>query len=123
MQSKTTSGQITTYQYDVFGNLRGVTWPGKTIEYLTDASNRRVGRKVNGTLEQGFLYQDGLKPIAELDGNNQVVSRFVYATGVNVPDYMIKGGVTYRLLTDHLGSPRLVVEYQHRQRDSADGLR
>ncbi|HRX72339.1 MAG TPA: RHS repeat-associated core domain-containing protein, partial [Candidatus Competibacteraceae bacterium] len=38
-----------------------------------------------------------------------VVSRFVYATRVNVPDYLVKGGVTYRLLTDHLGSPRLVV--------------
>ena len=109
LQSKTAGGQTTTYQYDVLGNLRGVTLPGKTIEYLTDGSNRRIGRKVNGTLEQGFLYQDGLKPIAELDGNNQVVSRFVYATGVNVPDYMIKGGVTYRILTDHLGSPRLVV--------------
>ena len=27
----------------------------------------------------------------------------------NVPDYMIKGGVTYRIIADHLGSPRLVV--------------
>lgn len=27
----------------------------------------------------------------------------------NVPDYMVKGGITYRLLTDQLGSVRLVV--------------
>jgi len=27
----------------------------------------------------------------------------------NVPDYMVKGGVTYRIISDHLGSPRLVV--------------
>ena len=26
-----------------------------------------------------------------------------------MPDYLVKGGVTYRILTDHLGSPRLVV--------------
>jgi RHS repeat-associated protein len=26
-----------------------------------------------------------------------------------VPDYLIKGGATYRIVTDHLGSPRLVV--------------
>ena len=31
-----------------------------------------------------------------------MVSRFIYATGVNVPDYLIKGGVTYRILKDHL---------------------
>src|SRR5204862_3899361 len=51
----------------------------------------------------------GLKPIVELDGANQVVSRFIYAGKVNVPEYMIKGGATYRIVTDHLGSPRLVV--------------
>jgi RHS repeat-associated protein len=28
---------------------------------------------------QDFLYQDSLKPIAELDGNNNVVARFIYA--------------------------------------------
>jgi len=39
-----------------------------------------------------------------------VVSRFVYVTGGNIPDYMVKGGVTYRILTDHLGSPRLVCD-------------
>ena len=48
--------------------------------------------------------------MAELDGSNNVVSRFVYGTEVNVPDYMVKGGTTYRIVTDHLGSPRLVVD-------------
>ncbi len=100
----------TNYQYDALGNLLSVRLPnGTVITYLVDGRNRRIGKKVNGTLVQGFLYQDSLKPIAELDGNNNVVSRFVYATGVNVPDYMIKGRAKYRILTDHLGSPRLVV--------------
>ncbi len=100
----------TTYQYDSLGNLITVTIPnGTQIEYLIDGQNRRIGKKVNDTLVQGFLYQDGLKPIAELDGNGNVVSRFVYATRFNVPDYMIKGGVTYRFILNHLGSPRLVV--------------
>ncbi|HSN99430.1 MAG TPA: RHS repeat-associated core domain-containing protein, partial [Candidatus Nanopelagicales bacterium] len=36
--------------------------------------------------------------------------RFVYGERVNVPDAMIKGGATYRLVTDHLGSVRLVVD-------------
>jgi len=38
-----------------------------------------------------------------------MVSRFVYATRGHVPDYMVKGGVTYRVISDHLGSVRLVV--------------
>jgi RHS repeat-associated protein len=65
---------------------------------------------VNGTLVQGFLYQNQLNPVAELDGTGAVVSRFVYGTKANVPDYLIKGGVTYRIVGDHLGSPRLVID-------------
>ena len=108
--TKTVGAQTTAYSYDVLGNLRQVNLPdGRTIDYVIDAANRRVGKKVNGTLVQGLLYQDQLKPIAELDGSGNIVSRFVYATHVNVPDYLVKGGVTYRIVTDHLGSPRYVV--------------
>jgi len=53
--------------------------------------------------------KDQLEPVAELDGAGAVVVRFVYATRGHVPDYMIKGGVTYRIVSDHLGSVRLVV--------------
>lgn len=110
LQSKTISGQTTTYSYDVLGNLKSVTLPSSTqIQYLIDGRNRRVGKKVGGTLVQGFLYEGQLSPVAELDGANNVVSRFVYASRENVPDYMIKGGATYRIVTDHLGSVRLVV--------------
>jgi RHS repeat-associated protein len=45
-----------------------------------------------------------------LDGTGTVVSRFVYGTKLNAPEYMSRGGVTYRIVTDHLGSPRLVVD-------------
>jgi len=34
----------------------------------------------------------------------------VYTTHQNVPDYLMRAGVPYRILTDHLGSPRLVVD-------------
>jgi RHS repeat-associated protein len=37
-------------------------------------------------------------------------ARFIYATHINVPDYMVKGGVTYKIITDHLGSPRFVID-------------
>ena len=75
-----------------------------------DGQNRRIGKKVNGILTQGFLYQNQLNPVAQLDGTGNVISRFVYGSKANVPDYMIKGGVTYRIVSDHLGSPRLVID-------------
>ena len=51
-----------------------------------------------------------LNPVAELDGAGNIVSRFVYASRANVPDFMIKGGNTYKIISDHLGSPRLVID-------------
>ncbi len=108
--TKTKDGNITNYSYDLFGNLKQVLLPDATkIDYLVDGLNRRVGKKVGATLVQGFLYKDSLNPIAELDGSNTIVSRFVYASKVNTPDYMIKGGITYRIISDYLGSIRLVV--------------
>ncbi len=109
---------------------------------MIDAHNRRVGKRIDGGLVQGFLYDGPLRIVAELgpttapiacttdadcdDGatcatnvctvgatpqtRHQVVSQFIYGTRRNVPDLMRKGGATYRLLADHLGSVRLVVD-------------
>jgi len=111
VQSKTTSGVTTTYTYDALGNLTAVTLPdGTQIEYVIDGRNRRAGKKVNGTLVQGFLYSGQLRPVAELDGSGAMIARFIYGAHGNVPDYLVKGGRTYRILTDHLGSPRLVID-------------
>ena len=110
LATKTTPAGTTTYRYDVVGNLLSVTLPnGTKLDYVIDGRNRRVGKKVNGTLVQGFLYRDQFKPVAELDGTGAVVARFVYGSNPLVPDYLVKGGTTYRLISDHLGSPRLVV--------------
>ena len=110
-KTDTSSSQTTQYTYDVFGNLLKVILPdGKVIDYIIDGNDRRIGKKVNGALVQGFLYEDALSPVAELDASNNIVSRFVYGTKINVPDYMEKGGKTYRLVTDHLGSVRMVVD-------------
>jgi RHS repeat-associated protein len=105
-----TTVMTTTYAYDVLGNLTAATLPnGTQIEYVVDGQSRRIGKKVNSTLVQGFLYEGQIAPVAELDSSNNVVSRFVYGSRFNVPDYLIKNGTTYRIISDHLGSPRLIV--------------
>lgn len=117
LQTKIEGNQTTTYSYDVFGNLRNVKLPdGTEIEYVIDGRGRRIGKKVNGALVQGFLYQDQLKPVAELDGNGNVVSYFIYGGRRNSPEYMMSkkadgtNWLSYRIITDHLGSPRLIVD-------------
>ncbi|HLZ08522.1 MAG TPA: RHS repeat-associated core domain-containing protein, partial [Chloroflexota bacterium] len=128
--TRTVSGMTTKYTYDAFGNLLVVILPnGTRIDYLVDGQNRRIGKMVNGTWVQGFIYGSQLGPVAELDGHNNVVSRFVYGTHANVPDYIIRAdGSIHRVITDHLGSVRQVVNVadgtidQHLEYDSFGNL-
>jgi RHS repeat-associated protein len=100
----------TRYDYDALGNLVEVGLPnGTQVEYVIDGRNRRVGRKVDEQLVQGWLYGDQLNPVAELDSLGNVVSRFVYGSKANVPD-IVRGSDTLRIVSDHLGSVRLVVD-------------
>lgn len=49
------------------GETANVTLPNDTrhaIDYMIGGRNRRIGKRVNGTLAQGFLYEDQLRPIA-----------------------------------------------------------
>lgn len=104
------NGETKQFSYDLVGNLLQAIVNGKTIDYIIDGKNRLVGKKVNGILQQSFLYQDQLNPIAELDKDNNVVSRFIYADKINVPSVMDKNGKIYRIISDHLGSVRLVID-------------
>ncbi len=111
--TKLVGGATTRYEYDALGNLTRVTLPsGTAIDYVLDGQSRRIGKRVGGLLVQGFLYSDRLRITAELDGSGQLVSRFVYGTRPNVPDYVIKGGRTYRILADQVGSVRLVIDVE-----------
>jgi RHS repeat-associated protein len=110
LTSKTVSGQTTSYTYDALGNLLHVGPPtGSAIDYVVDGENRRVGKEIGGTLSEGFLYQDALNVVAQLDGSGNLVARYVFGSKPNVPDYFTTSAGTFRILSDHLGSPRLVV--------------
>jgi len=109
--TRTEAAGTTTYEYDELGNLMSVQAPdGTLISYVVDGVDRRIGKRINGTPVTGYLYRNGLNPIAELDPAGNLVSIFVYGNSKHLPDYMIRDGVTYRLLTDYLGSIRLVVD-------------
>ncbi|MBK7146870.1 MAG: RHS repeat-associated core domain-containing protein [Xanthomonadales bacterium] len=105
------TGAVTNYQYDEFGNLRGVDLPdGRVVSYHIDGLNRRVGKSIDGVRKWGLLYASQLEPVAELDGAGNIVASFLYADRPHVPSLMLKGGHTYRILSDHLGSVRLVID-------------
>ncbi|MCC6527789.1 MAG: hypothetical protein IT373_34405 [Polyangiaceae bacterium] len=81
-----------------------------TIEYVIDGERHRVLKKRDGAVVGGYLWESELRIAAELDATGAVVSRYVYGERANVPEYVVRADGTYRIVTDHLGSPRLVVE-------------
>jgi RHS repeat-associated protein len=104
-----TSG-VTTYTYDGLGRLQTVQLPGGTrIDYVLDMQGRRIGKVVNGALSKAWLYSDSLRPVTQVNSAGQIEATFVYETRPNVPEYIVKSGAVYRVLTDHLGSVRLIV--------------
>ncbi|MEM9184104.1 MAG: RHS repeat-associated core domain-containing protein, partial [Pseudomonadota bacterium] len=110
LTSRTDGGDVTTYSYDEFSNLvQVVLGDGRVISYGVDAAHRRVWREVDGVRSAGYLHGDRNRIVAELDADDNVVSRFVYAAPAGAPAYLLRGGVTYRYVRDHLGSVRAVV--------------
>jgi RHS repeat-associated protein len=82
------------------------------IAYVIEGNDRRIARTENGLLTHQWLYADQLNPIAELDGTGTIDSLFIYAEQTHAPSAMQKGGNSYRILSDHLGSPRIVINSQ-----------
>jgi RHS repeat-associated protein len=56
-----------------------------------------------------YVWQDQLRLAAELNADGSMKKQFVYADGVNSPEYMIFDGKRYFFVKDHRGSINLVV--------------
>lgn len=107
--TQTSGGMTTTFTYDVYGNLKQHSTPSKTVVYKVDAHNRRMSKKVGSTMKNFFIWNDKDQLIGITNGSGTLQSRFVYGSKNHVPDYMIKGSVKYKIITNHLGSPVVVV--------------
>ena len=110
-KTNTTTGETTTYSYDLASNLLEVALPGGDIvEYVVDAEGHRLGRRLNGDLTHRWVYGSDAGPAAEVDAAGQVLTRYVYGTRGWVPSYMTRGGHTYAIFTDDIGSVRFVIQ-------------
>lgn len=99
--------------WDEMSRLKSVVLNGTdTLEYRLDWNGRRVERKLNAARTNGFAY-DGPYTLA-VDKNNLTGSivDYVTATTPNSVDFIKVGLIYYRVIKDHLGSPRLVVHFK-----------
>jgi RHS repeat-associated protein len=97
-----------TYTYHPTGHLLATQGQQGTASYRLDPLGRRIERATSSSTSR-FLYRDALRPAAELTASNALRTRFVYASGRNVPDFLWRDGSFFRILTDPRGSVRVVV--------------
>jgi RHS repeat-associated protein len=121
-RTDTTANAATNLTYDELGNLvyaelvnNGIR--SVSMDYVVDGRGRRIGKKVYGSFTRRWIYDGQLRIIAELatNGSTTTMNRFVYGSRTNTPELMLSyssptaAPTVYRIFSDHLGSPRLVV--------------
>jgi len=74
-----------------------------------DPLGRRIAKKVDGTIIEKYLWQGLTRLLAVYDGSDNLIMRFEYADG-RMPAAMTKGGNTYYLAYDQVGSLRIVAD-------------
>jgi RHS repeat-associated protein len=110
LAAKTDGSDVTTYDYSSRGELLTVMLPdGRIIEYVHDPLGRRIAKKVNGVIVEKHLWQGLTHLLAIYDGSDNLLMRFEYADG-RMPVAMTKGGSTYYLTYDQVGSIRVVAD-------------
>ena len=102
----------TSFTFDDLGRLRGATLPNaEAITYVVDADGRRVGREVAGKLVAGYLYDPAGRVVGETDGNGAVIAQFGYDDLGHLA-LVERNGSSDDVITDQVGSPRLVIDSQ-----------
>jgi RHS repeat-associated protein len=110
LAAKTDGSDVTTYDYSSRGELFSVTLPdGRIIEYVHDPRGRRIVKKINGVIVEKYLWQGLTRLLAVYDGSDNLLMRFEYADD-RMPVAMTKGGSTYYLTYDQVGSLRVVAD-------------
>ena len=79
------------------------------IGYTYDAQGRLIAKRVDGMIEYRLIYSGQLSPVAKVDADGDVLELYISGTGANSPDYIVKAGSVYRVIKDHLGSTRMIV--------------
>ncbi len=108
LKSRTHNNQTTTYSYDVFGNLKELKTPSKTISYEHSPTHQIIAKKINGEIVEKYLWLN-LKLLAIYDKNDKLKTRYFYGNE-QVPYKMIKNGKIYYMYYNQINSLKLITD-------------
>jgi RHS repeat-associated protein len=97
------TGKITTYQWDYRNRLVSVTSDSHTIEYLYDAQDKRVGRQLDGMIQERYIY-DGEDIALVVTAQGTLVERYLYGDSTDSVLAVERDGTISWSLADRQGS-------------------
>ncbi len=102
-------GRALAYEYDQADRLVAVSDGGVEIaRYVHNALGQRVAKDANGGVVH-YVYDTAGRLIAEHDGaTGAVIAEYVWLAGA--PLAYVRGGATYWVHGDHLGTPQLLTD-------------
>ncbi|NUN04306.1 MAG: DUF2778 domain-containing protein [Bdellovibrio sp.] len=97
------------YVFDTLGNFRTVKLRNNQTEfYQHDGQYRLVSLFLGSTLQYRRIYAENDRIVARVNNSGVLSESYVYGAR-NTPEYFYKNSAQHRVITDHLGSVRLVV--------------
>jgi RHS repeat-associated protein len=115
LRTEIATGKVTEYAWDYRNRLSSVVFKDaagnvvKSIEYSYDSSDRRISKKVDGTVAERYAY-DGANIALVFDGAGTQAHRYLYGAGVDQILADERGGSVVWALADNLGTVRDVVD-------------
>ncbi|MEK2647173.1 RHS repeat domain-containing protein [Bdellovibrio sp. BCCA] len=98
------------YNYDQFGELNEIHLGiGEKVQYKIDSAGRRIFGFLNDEKIYRNIFQSQNQIAMQINEKTKQVKEFFYSSHSSSPDFMRVHDKYYRILKDHLGSPRLVV--------------
>jgi len=100
------------FAHDSWDGLTSADTPGgATVSYAVTSGNQLAERSTTARDER-FVYGTSLRPIGWYGADGSLKAQFVYGLASHVPAYMVDGstGAVSVFVTDHLGSPRFVLD-------------
>lgn len=103
------TGGVTAYTYDAENQLTNISFPnGTAASYRYDGIGRRIEKNVNGQITR-YVY-DGMDILAEYSATGTLNARYVNGPELDEVLAVRRGGTTYDLELDPLGSTARVTD-------------
>ncbi len=105
-----TSDGTNSYTFDDENRLVSATTPTATnITYQYDSLGRRIGKNVDGAITK-YMY-DGVRVIAEYDGSESLLAKYVHGIGIDEVLRMTRNGNEYYYHLNGLGSIANITDF------------